>query len=437
MSLSYLINLRILLFSLLILVLGGGIAIWQARSAVDKEINASVKLTAHLISCGMAQESQDHAAWLDCFNSLVETRHLTIDLVKPSGEVLGRDAKNKSNDHENLPPQWFINLIGGQRSQTERQITTSYGEQYSLKIQANPLDEIKEAWNESLAFFGVIVVLTQLIFLSVYWALRNTFSSIRTIVSALKQVETGDYRHCLPEFKTKEINSIAGAINHMTDELQQAQQDNRTLVQHSLAIQENERKQLAQELHDELGQSLTAIKMMAASTNRKGVNVTEITDSIADICDDLINVVRSIMKQLHPLTLTELGLKAAIEDLLSHWTAKTPDLNFHFHCPVEVNEINQNITIQIFRVIQECLTNVLRHAEATECFIDLNINGGQGKQISLSVTDNGTGCPVSQLNNGFGVLGMKERIHSLGGSLSIYSSLNYGVEVKVLIPLVN
>jgi two-component system, NarL family, sensor histidine kinase UhpB len=437
MSLSYQINLRILLFSLLILLLGGGISIWQARTAVDKEISSSVNLTAHLISCGLTQESQDHAAWLDCFNSLKETRHLTIDLVKPSGELLGQGATNKSDNQENLPPHWFINLIGGQHAETERQITTSYGEQYSLKILANPLDEIREAWSESLAFFSVIVVLTQLIFLSVYVALRNTFSSIRTIVAALKQVETGDYRQCLPEFGTTEINSIAGAINHMVGELREAQQDNRTLVQHSLAIQENERKQLAQELHDELGQSLTAIKMMAASANRKGDNVTEITGSIATICDDLVNVVRSIMKQLHPLMLTELGLKAAVEDLLSHWTAKNPELKFHFHCPVEVNEIDQIITIQIFRVIQECLTNVIRHAKATKCVINLNINRGQGKQISLSVKDNGKGCLVSQLKNGFGVLGMKERIHSLGGDFSIQGNLNQGVEVNVLIPLIN
>jgi two-component system sensor histidine kinase UhpB len=437
MSLSYQINLRILLFSLLILLLGGGVAIWQARMAVDKEISSSVNLTAHLISCGLTQESQDHAAWLDCFNSLKETRHLTIDLVKPSGALLGRGTNNKPYNQENLPPQWFINLIGGQHSQTERQITTSYGEQYSLKILANPLDEIKEAWSESLAFFSVIVVLTQLIFLSVYLALRNTFSSIRTIVSALEQVETGDYRQCLPEFGTTEINSIAGAINHMAGELRQAQQENRALVQHSLEIQENERKQLAQELHDELGQSLTAIKMMAASANRKGVKVSKITGSIVTICDDLINVVRSIMKQLHPLTLTELGLRAAVEDLLSHWTAKNPELKFHFHCPVEVNEIDQNITIQIFRVIQECLTNVIRHAEATECFINLSIKGGQGKHIDLLVKDNGKGCPVNQLKNGFGVLGMKERIHSLGGDLSIQGNPHQGVEVNVLIPLMN
>jgi two-component system sensor histidine kinase UhpB len=437
MSLSYQINLRILLFSLLILLLGGGVAVWQARAAVDKEIDSSVNLTAHLISCGLAQEIQNHAAWLGCFNSLKETRHLTIDLIKPSGESVGSNPVDKANNPGNLPPQWFINLIGGQRSKTERQITTSVGEEYSLRIQANPLDEIKEAWSESLAFFGTVVAFTQLAFLSVYLALRRTFSSIRTIVAALKQVETGDYQQTLPDFSTAEINSISKAINHMSGELKEAQQENRALVQHSLAILENERKQLAQELHDELGQSLTAIKMMAASANRKGVNVTEITDSIANICDDLINVVRSIMKQLHPLTLSELGLRAAIEDLLSHWTTKNPDLKFDFHCPVEVDALNQNITIHIFRVIQECLTNVIRHAEAKECVINLGIVHNDGGKISLTVYDNGKGCPVNQLSKGFGVLGMKERIHSLGGNLSIQSGINQGVGINALIPLMN
>jgi len=434
MSLSYQINSRILLFSLLILLFGGGIAVWQARTAVTKEIDASINLTAHLISCGLAQKIQDHAAWLSCFNSLNQTRHLTIALVKPSGESIGSNKTNSTNDTGSLPPQWFFNLIGRPQADTERQVTTAVGEEYSLRIQANPLDEVKEAWYECLAFFGSIVLLTQLTFLSVYLALRKTISSIRAMVAALHRVEKGDYRQTLPEFETAETNRIAEAINHMTSELKTAQQDNRALVQHSLTLLENERKQLAQELHDELGQSLTAIKMMALAAQRKEADTTKITGSIAGICDDLTNVVRSIMTQLHPLTLTELGLKAAVEDLLSHWSAKILGLKFSCNCPAAVDDIDQNISIQIFRVIQECVTNVVRHAEAKNCEITMNLNENQ---ISLTVKDDGKGCPVEWLTKGFGVLGMKERVHSLGGNLSIYSSINQGVEVKVLIPLMN
>lgn len=437
MSLSYQINIRILLFSLLILLFGGGIAIWQARLAVDREINASINLTAHLLGCGLAQETHHHAAWLDCINSLQETRHLTIDLVKPSGESLGMVQAKKVINNDNLPPSWFVKLIGGQRAKTERQITTSLGEQYSLRIQANPLDEIKEAWSESLAFFGTVVALTQLAFLSVYTALRHTFSSIRTIVAALKQVETGDYQQTLPDLATSEINKIANAINHMTSELKRTQRENHALVQHSLQLLENERKQIAQELHDELGQSLTAIKMMAITQTRKNTGDKEIAYSIAGICDDLINVVRSIMTQLHPLTLTELGLKAAIEDLTSRWSAKMPGLKFAFHCTGAVDAIDPNISIQVFRVIQECLTNIIRHAGAKECTINLIIEHNPINQICLTVKDDGKGSPMEQLNKGFGVLGMRERIHSLGGSLSMHSSLNQGVEVKALIPLIN
>jgi two-component system, NarL family, sensor histidine kinase UhpB len=364
MSLSYQINLKILLSSLLILVLGGAIAIWQARNSVDKELDSSVNLTEHLIACGLSQAMPDRAAWLNCFNSLKETRHLTIELVRLSGDTVGIGNKNRENDVDESPPQWFISLIGGKRTKTERQITTSYGEQLSLRIQANPLDEITEAWKESIAFLCTILLLTLLTFISVYFAIHKTIASIRIIVDTLKKIETGSYQQELPEFSTSEYNSIASAINHMSAELNKTQQENRALVQHSLEILENERKQIAQELHDELGQSLTAIKIMAITANRKKTEIEEITSSIANICDGLIEVVRTIMHQLHPLALTELGLKAAIEDLLNHWSTKNPEIKFHLSCADEVDTLGQKITIQIFRVIQECLTNTIRHADA-------------------------------------------------------------------------
>lgn len=437
MSLSRQINLKILLSSLFILALGGAIAIWQARYAVDKEIDSSVNLTAHLITCGLSQARPNHTAWLNCFSSLKETRHLTIEIIKPTGETFGIGNKSGISGADELPPKWFINLIGNERARTESQITTSLGEQFSLRIQANPLDEIKEVWEESIAFLYSIVLLTQLIFLSVYLALNKTISSIKIIVDALKMVETGNYRQKLPEFVTAEYNSIARAINHMTAELNKAQQENRSLVQHSLEILENERKQLAMELHDELGQSLTAIKIMAITANRKKTEVEEITASIANICDSLIDVVRSIMQQLHPLVLTELGLKAAIEDLLNHWSTRNQGLKFFFQCPDEIDSLGQKITIQIFRVIQECFTNIIRHADATECLVELELIRAPENQIRLTIKDNGKGCQADKITKGFGILGMKERIHSLGGNLSIQSQPGKGVEVNVLIPIIS
>jgi two-component system, NarL family, sensor histidine kinase UhpB len=436
MSLSYQINLKIVLSSLLILVLGGAIAIWQARNSVDKELSSSVNLTEHLITCGLSQTIPDRATWLNCFSSLKETRHLTIELMTPSGQTFGIGNKNKVNDLVESPPFWFINLIGNKQATIEKQIATASGDQFSLRIRANPIDEIQEVWEESLAFLCTILLLTLLIFLSVYFAIHKTLASIRIIVDALQKIETGNYQQQLPEFNTAEYNSIAKAVNHMTGILHKTQLENRALVKHSMEILETERKQLAQELHDELGQSLTGIKMMAVIANQKKDQIADISTSIANSCDDLINIVRSIMHRLHPLVLTELGLKAAIEDLMNHWTSKNPEIKFRFRCDDEVDSLGQKLSIQIFRVVQECLTNIFRHAEAQECSVTLAIVETPEHQIRLTVTDNGKGCDIDKLTKGFGILGMKERVHSLGGNLSIQSALNKGVQVNAVIPII-
>lgn len=435
MSLSYQINLKILLSSLFILFLGGAIAIWQARNSVDKELDASVNLAEHFVTCGLSQTIADRASWLNCFSSLKETRHLTIELMTPSGQVFGIGNKNKIDDFVESPPQWFVNMIGSKQEATEKKITALSGEQFSLRIRANPIDEIQEVWEESLAFLSTILLLTVLTFSSVYFAIHKTLASIKTIVDTLHNIETGNYQQQLPKFNTTEYDSIAKAVNHMTGKLHQTQLENRALVKHSMEILETERKQLAQELHDELGQSLTGIKMMAVIASQKKEQIAEISASISDSCDGLINIVRAIMHRLHPLVLTELGLKAAIEDLLNHWSSKNPDIKFRFRCDDEVDSLGQKLSIQIFRVVQECLTNIFRHAEAQECSVILTMIETPEQKIRLTVTDNGRGCEIGKLTKGFGILGMKERVHSLGGELSIHSNPDKGVQVSAVIPI--
>ncbi len=435
MSLSYQINIRILLSALVILFAGAMITMWHARTAINNEIDPSISMTAHIIACGLSQKASNDVAWLNCISSLKETRHLKIELKTPDGKIIEIGHKDKKVSEKNPPPIWFVRLIGGEKASMEKQITSSIGEQYLLSIQANPLDEIREVWEESLGFFSTILGLTILTFFSVYLALKQSIKSINSIVIALQTIETGRYEESLPLFKISEYNNIAKAINHMTAELEKAKQENRSLTQHSLEILETERKQLAKELHDELGQSLTAIKMMAVSANRKPSEIKPMTEAIETICENLINVVRTMMHQLHPLVLTELGLKAALEDLVARWSNLHPSLKLILDCHDEVDQSSQNISIQLFRVIQECLTNIVRHAEANQAFIVLVRQTHPINQMFLSVKDNGKGCAPDKLKNGFGLLGMKERIQSLGGSFIIQTQEGKGLEIRATIPM--
>lgn len=443
MSLRYQINLRILISSLCILILGGSIAIWQARDAVNKEIDSSINLAVQLITFGFSQASKtpfNETDWLAKFNSLNQTRHLSIQLKEPSGRIIGFAHKNPQTHNDEQPPQWFINLVAVDYPTVEHQITSFTGEQITLIIQANPLDEITEVWHESLGFFSSLFLLTLFTFLAVNLAFNKALKSIAVIVDALKVIETGQYQQKLPDFSIQEYDSIAKAINHMTGELNISRQKNRALTQHTLAIQEDERQRLSQELHDELGQSLTAIKVMAVTAGRSQAGTADIkqsTDSIVAICDHLMTVVRSMMHQLHPLVLTELGLKATMEDLLNHWSIRNPELNLTITCPDEVDGLEQKITIQIFRIVQECLTNIVRHAQASQAAVSLEIEhqAETASTLRLQVTDDGQGCVIDQIKTGFGLLGMRERINSLGGEFTIQTRPQQGMSIIATIPL--
>jgi two-component system, NarL family, sensor histidine kinase UhpB len=435
-SLRYQINIRIVLTSIIILILGGMIAIWQARLSVKTELDSSLNLAAQLIQLNFQNESQrstvDVDAWLPRFVSLEQTRHLTIQLQQPTGNIISFAAKAKPLS-DTMPPQWFVELISAQSPKIEQQLTNADGKSISLIIQANPNDEISEAWKESCAFFATLVIMTAITFITVNLLFSKTLKTIRVIVESLKAIEHGNYQQKLPTFSTQEYNSIAKAINHTADVLDATHKENSALSRHSLQIQEDERQHLAKELHDELGQSLTAIKVMATTTKNDQANSAQIADTIISVCDHLITVVRSMMRNLHPLVLTELGLKASLEDLLNHWAQRHPELSISLDCTDAVDKLEQKITIQVFRIVQECLTNIVRHAQATQARIHLGVNSE--KILQLEIVDNGQGCLLSETKKGFGLLAIRERIKSLDGVLTIQTAQLQGMKIMVFIPL--
>lgn len=433
-SLRHQINVRIMLASLIILVLGGLVAVWQARNAVGKEIDSSLNLAAQLIRLNFppaGQSAVDVGAWLPRFVSLEQTRHLHIQLQKASGDVIKFAAEPKRIATDDAPPQWFIGLVSTQYPKVTQQVYTADGQWLNLIIQADPLDEISEAWKESRAFFLSLCVMAVLTFVAVNLVFDKAFKAIAIIVDGLKAIGQGQYQHQLPDFAIQEYDHIAKAINQMTAVLAATQQENSALALHSLQIQEEGRQHLAQELHDELGQSLTAIKVMAVAANKRQAD--SINTAIIGICDHLIAVVRSMMRHLHPLVLAELGLKASLEDLLNHWACRHPELALTLDCPEQLDELDPKTAIQLFRIIQEAVTNIIRHAAASQAVIRLGLE--QGNRLCLEVSDNGRGATPADLKTGFGLLGMRERVKSLGGELAIHTNPQHGLRLYATLPL--
>ena len=433
-SLRYQINLRIFLSAICILILSGSISIWQAREAINDEVASSINLAVQLIEFSYKDDPFINFAnsdWLTQLNSLQAIRHLNIQLKTPSGKFISLLKQNNLKARQDTPPHWFVSLVGSHYPKTEYPFTSSDGAALILSIEANPLDEITEVWQETLIFFISLLLLTLLAFIAVHLTFNQSLRFIDKIVAGLRAIEKGQYQQKLPEFKIREYNNIARAINHMTDELSKAEQEYSALSKHSLDIQEKERQYLAQELHDELGQSLTAIKVMSVTARHPKSDIVHISQSITEICDHLIHIVRTMMYQLHPHILTELGLKAALDDMLKHWKERNAGLSITVDCGDEMDSLPKEMSIHLYRVIQECLTNTVRHAEAQHVAVCLN---KKNQLVNLSVTDDGKGCDIDNIKSGFGLRGMQERIKTLGGELKISSHIQQGMIVTATIP---
>jgi len=201
---------------------------------------------------------------------------------------------------------------------------------------------------------------------------------------------------------------------------------------------EEERRSIARELHDELGQCVTAIKTIgAAIANRTAEAAPEIhrsAQTIVQVASHIYDVVHGIIRQLRPSALDHLGLQEAIEDVVKSWGGRHPEISYDLKVARDLGNLGEAVNITIYRLIQECLTNVIRHAEATHANIEVSRDASG---VRVSVSDNGKG--LGERGEGdsarFGLMGMRERVQALHGEFHLESKPGAGLQVTALIPI--
>ena len=210
--------------------------------------------------------------------------------------------------------------------------------------------------------------------------------------------------------------------------------ENRELAQQHLRVQESERKHLARELHDELGQYLNAIKLDAVAIRESAAS----DDSPASLAaartvkavDHVHAAVNDMIRRLRPAGLDELGLVAALENCVDHWRQRLPGTHFTLSLSGSLDDLGETLNLTIYRLIQEGLTNSFKHAAAGR--IDINVS--RGNEVLLTVADDGRGMDPVTRGTGFGLSGMKERVELLGGTFTVESSPGRGFAIEARIP---
>ena len=220
----------------------------------------------------------------------------------------------------------------------------------------------------------------------------------------------------------------------MAQTLQNSTINNQRLTQQIISLQEDERKNIAHDLHDEIGQHLTAINIDATTILKaKNIKLAHVSAmAISEVAGQMMLIVREMLLRLRPAMLDELGLHTSLQDLIESWRQRNQGINISINISSELNHLNETVAITAYRIIQECLTNITKHANARLVTIKISI---ENEYLKLLVQDNGQGFDHRLVSQGFGLAGMRERIEGLGGVFHLSSSLGAGVLIEISLPV--
>jgi len=253
-------------------------------------------------------------------------------------------------------------------------------------------------------------------------------------------MEKGNLACRLPSFELIEWQRTAKAINQLAASQQQLLAERQKLTVKLINLQEEERRFLARELHDEFGQCLAAINAVAASIAQTAKQQCPVlvgdADHISRITQHMLDNVRDLLKRLRPAGLDELGLAASLNSLISGWNARSAGkIRYQLNITGDCVLLPEPFTITLFRITQECLTNIAKHSAAQNAKITLAITANA---VTLTVEDDGSVTELSFTEaSGIGLLGIRERITALDGQLTLAIVQPHGLKVEVWLPILS
>jgi two-component system sensor histidine kinase UhpB len=342
-------------------------------------------------------------------------------------------------------PQWYTSLVSSPL--TPKEITLPKGR---IVLQADPSRATLDGWDDLRPMLWMVLAGFVLANLMVYALIGRVLKPLRLLVDGLGQVAQGAYETRLPALSGHEGHQISTAFNGMAQSVQdsaqarqqaqeatQALAENRELTQTIQARIEVERGAIARELHDEMGQQVTAIKSVGLAIARKAmgqdVMIEQSARLVMDCADKIYEGVHRLISKLRPLALDRFGLKDALQDLVDDWRLLHTDVILHLTTSGNLDGLNEEVTTAVYRIVQEAVNNALRHANASR--IDVKVHAIIDF-LQLDVLDNGNGVLEKFLAPGhYGVLGIKERAQALEGFFELEKLEPTGIRVGVKLPI--
>jgi two-component system, NarL family, sensor histidine kinase UhpB len=416
----------------------------NTRSSIREEIAAANLVAAQVLGrlAVIYAGAGQGPALLDLVQQLGHVRANEITLRDAGGDLLyhspppvykaGREA-----------PRWFTRLLAPEPAQERFQLPAGM----QLVIDAQPSRSILDAWDDLTRLVIIAAVTLAVVSGLAFWLVGRALAPFPVIVNGLERLQRGELTFRLPPLSGSEAHTIGSAFNRMAQavednvraerEAQEARtrlEERRELAQLVEQSIEEERRLIAHELHDEFGQSVTAIRSlaMAIAAQSQQPAMADAARLISAEAARLYDAMHGLIPRLAPPSLDSLGLAAALESLVADWQRRhlTPLLSLRHELPAE---LGGSVTLAAYRVVQEGLVNALRHAQAAH--VTIAVTTSEGKLL-VRVADDGVGLPEQwSLTGRFGLRGLRERVERLGGTLGVHNVEPHGVDLAAEIPL--
>jgi two-component system sensor histidine kinase UhpB len=418
----------------------------SARNSVREEIEAANRVASQLLGSLAAVYSQVGGPdlVLHFLQGLGRVRANEVFLQTNAGEILYRSppATYKAGREA---PAWFTHLLAP--NPTKYAFPLRGG--VMLVVQAQPSRAVLDAWDDITFLAAIAAAMFVLVNGLAFWSVKRALAPFPVIADGLERLEQGNLGFRLPPLAGNEAHAIGAAFNRMAQAVQdkvlaerkahdaEARLEERREMA-SLADQrvEEERRLIAHELHDEFGQSVTAIRSLALAIATQGGVKDPATGEVARLISDeaarLYDAMHGLIPRLAPLSLDSLGLAATLESLVRDSQRRHPAIALSLRQQLH-DELGPSVTLAIYRVVQEGLINALRHAQASRVDIVLE---GDARRVIATVTDDGVGLSTDWTRPGhYGLRGLADRVQQLGGMFNIGNHEGRGVRLTADIPL--
>ena len=403
------------------------INLYSLRSDVSAELNASEQLVEVLLESGRIEHDLPPAAAAARLQTILQDtplRHLTISID---------DAPPLTRD--NAATSQLARLLGVEPASGAGQLLR-LGEQ-TLRIAPNPASEIEERLSDTVRLCITLLLFSGATLLVAWWSAERALAPFRELETGLQRLARGEKDAALPVFALREFKQVAGAINDLAAALASSQAAQRQLSRQLIRVQEDERRALSRDLHDEMGQTLTAIGVTAAylERNAEQLDARELTECAQDLRRDVrtsSEQLRAMLKSLRPHGLDARGLASALRELLASWQQRESGIHFSLKMPTELPQLGEDAGLVLYRVAQEALTNVVRHSGARHCRVSIEANANA---LILRIEDDGRGLSPDGSARRSGLLGIEERLDMVDGRLEIGPGPENGLYLQISLPL--